>query len=225
MLRVALATRVLLGCFVLGLSGATLQSLQEETLTMSERENKFLDWLVTKEFPKHDLKIKYFPTVGTNALHRGLTSTVDKKRGKVLDMLTTVVGEKVVLALHTLYESFQPDSEWKAYLDIMPPLNEMNNVLFWSEQDIALLQCPQEWQCPLIARARKQKNKVAKLFSELQPVMNEFFKPNQFTYDNFAWAYAISLSRSFTLNITEKPYWQSLSRGAPMIALISSALA
>ena len=227
MLRVALATRVLLGCFVLGLSGATLQSLQEETLTMSERENKFLDWLVTKEFPKHDLKIKYFPTVGTNALHRGLTSTVDKKRGdvllripssmfmsklsasrskigKVLDMLAAVVGEKVVLALHTLYESFQPDSEWKAYLDIMPPLNEMNNVLFWSEQDIALLQCPQEWQCPLIARARKQKNKVAKLFSELQPVMNEFFKPNQFTYDNFAWAYAISLSRSFALNITEK---------------------
>ena len=96
------------------------------------------------------------------------------KIGKVLDMLAAVVGEKVVLALHTLYESFQPDSEWKAYLDIMPPLNEMNNVLFWSEQDIALLQCPQEWQCPLIARARKQKNKVAKLFSELQPVMNNF---------------------------------------------------
>ena len=47
---------------------------------MSERENKFLDWLVTKEFPKHDLKIKYFPTVGTNALHRGLTSLSTRKR-------------------------------------------------------------------------------------------------------------------------------------------------
>ena len=60
------------------------QALQGELATMSERENKFLDWLVTKEFPKHDLKIKYFPTVGTNALHRGLTSTVDKRRGDVL---------------------------------------------------------------------------------------------------------------------------------------------
>ena len=35
-------------------------------------------------------------------------------------------------------------------------------------------------------------------------MMHEFFEANQFTYENFAWAYAISLSRSFALNITEK---------------------
>ena len=86
------------------------------------------------------------------------------KIGKVLDMLTTVVGEKVVLALHTLYESFQPDSEWKAYLNIMPPLNEMNNMLFWSEEDIALLQCPQEWQCPLIAERASRRTRLSNYF-------------------------------------------------------------
>ena len=203
------------------------ENKQTTTSDLSESEVKFLKWLDSKDIPKHDLEIKYFPTIGTKVLHRGLTSKVDKKRGdlllqipsslfmsklsasrskigKVLDMLSDVVGEKVVLALHTLYEKYQPNSEWREYLDIMPKMNELDHMLFWSEQDIALLQCPEEWQCPIIARVRKQRKKVGKLYTELQPVMHEFFEANQFTYENFAWAYAISLSRSFALNITER---------------------
>ena len=119
------------------------ENKQTATSDLSESEVKFLKWLDSKDIPKHDLGIKYFPTIGTKVLHRGLTSKVDKKRGdlllqipsslfmsklsasrskigKVLDMLSDVVGEKVVLALHTLYEKYQPNSEWREYLDIMP---------------------------------------------------------------------------------------------------------
>ena len=206
--------------------GKESKSTAQNPLSLGEAEEKFISWLEKKEFRPEGVEIAYFPgKLPGEGPHRGLKATKDfargdllftvsnkffmshlsamkSKIGSVLGMLKPVVGEKIVLALHLLYERFQPDSEWAEYIGVMPAKENLGHVLFWEPADLGLLQCPHEDQCPIIARARKQRKKIEKVYAELTPVMRDFFGKGQFTYENFAWAYATTLSRSFALNVT-----------------------
>ena len=226
-----------IACLLFLLAQPTLSATLEEDVgvpPLSASDTKLLEWLHKNSFHPEGLELAYFPPLnpGDAGYHRGLKATKDFKRGdlmlkipkrffmsylsgiqskigKVLGLLKDAVGEKVVLALHFLYERVHNGGDdgadsWGPYVNIAPDQTDLGHLLFWSEADLGLLQCPEEWQCPVLERVRKQRKKVNTLYTQLRPVMTEFFPKGEFTYDNFAWAYATTLSRAFSLNITER---------------------
>lgn len=191
-----------------------------------------LDWLhTTHQLPSMDqnVTIATFPIEGDpmNSTRRGLKSNVNVTRGdalltiprrlmmsratafaseigEVIHALDEILNDKWILSIHLLYEWFSKSSLFQPYLDTIPAPNreKTTNVLFWTEQDLNLLQCNSDLQCQVADRIRKEQKLTTTMYNEIQPLLTSFFPKDTFTYSNFAWAYGTVKARCFTINVT-----------------------
>ena len=125
--------------------------------------------------------------------------------GEVIRALEGTVSDKWLLTLHLMHEYFDPESEWRPYLDTIPgPNDELSTyALSWTDEDFAELQCSPDVECPVLSRASEDKANAKMVFEELAPLMAPYSQSQQFTWERFAWAYSTVKARCFTINVTQ----------------------
>ena len=190
--------------------------------TLPKRYTDLETWVQTLGINTHSLSIGEFETVNADRIY-GLRATEDVKMGDtilsvptsaiitrdvigkspigaIIKKLDTTLPDKVVLALYVLASSNDESSPWKTLFDVFP--RNFMNLLHFSESNLAELQCPKN-QCPVINRVKKVRLELWKVFKSLKPLMKEVYSDSVFDWDNFIWAYAITESRAFGLNVTQ----------------------
>eukprot|EP01119_Soliformovum_irregulare_P006932 TRINITY_DN19342_c0_g1_i1.p1 TRINITY_DN19342_c0_g1~~TRINITY_DN19342_c0_g1_i1.p1 ORF type:complete len:453 (-),score=115.86 TRINITY_DN19342_c0_g1_i1:84-1442(-) len=103
-----------------------------------------------------------------------------------------------ILTLYILHEKIvNPNSEWKAWLDVLPEASEMNNILFWKNSDIKKLE-----GSPLHKRALDRKAEVKLRYDFMKSTVfrpyAQMWDPEP-TEDQYKWAVSIVRSRNLSI--------------------------
>mgnify|MGYP000907677411 CR=1 FL=1 len=226
-------TTILLSALIVLHSHATTTAAVTTTTTPEDKMIQWMNEIQHEEISTpidQNLQVSMFAIEGdpTNGTRRGVQTKVELHRGdtvlsiprkffmsrataqrsdigEVIRALEDVLTDKWLLTIHLMYEWFNPMSTWRSYLDTIPPPNpsETTDVLFWTEEDLALLQCSHKHQCHVVERIRNIQKATKTMFREIEPLMKSYFPSGTFTYDTFAWAYGTVRARCFTINVTQ----------------------
>ncbi|PWA94971.1 SET domain-containing protein [Artemisia annua] len=124
-----------------------------------------------------------------------LELTQDNLPPKVSSLLGKDVGNKAKLALVILlHQKLGQASEWAPYISCLPPVEEMHNTIFWSDEELEMIK-PSSY---LYNETLKHKDQVEKKFSSIQHVLDNF--PEYFehvTLHKFKHAHALVESRAW----------------------------
>jgi len=133
-----------------------------------------------------------------------LCLTVDKARDALgSDVIPPGMNEYLAIATHLIYERnvVGEKSFWKPYLDVLPPVEEVNPTFTWSDEDLAFLD-----GSPVIAATRSLQAKLKREYDALiggdRGLIARFpskFPAEAFTYENWVWAFTMLFSRAIRL--------------------------
>lgn len=119
------------------------------------------------------------------------------------DALPDGINEYLAIACHLIHEKFVlgDKSTWKAYMDILPTVDEVNPTFTWSDEDLNFLQ-----GSPVIAATKSLQIKLQKEYDALlggeDGLISKFpdrFPAEHFTYENWVWAFTMLFSRAIRL--------------------------
>jgi len=128
-------------------------------------------------------------------------SAARKALGK--DALPSEINEYLAIACHLIREKYvmKEQSEWKAYIGILPEVNEVNPTFTWSDEDLSFLQ-----GSPVIAATKSLQMKLRREYDALLGGENgliarfpERFPASAFTFENWIWAFTMLFSRAIRL--------------------------
>jgi len=120
------------------------------------------------------------------------------------DALPEGTNEYLAIACHLIYEKFvmAERSFWKAYLDVLPEVNEVNPTFTWKDEDLNFLA-----GSPVIAATKSLQMKLRREYDALlgdseTGLIAKFpdrFPAEHFTYENWEWAFTMLFSRAIRL--------------------------
>eukprot|EP00741_Cyanophora_paradoxa_P013494 tig00020693_g13030.t1 len=160
-----------------------------------------LDGLRLVDFPGFGVglqttrKIEKGDRIGTVPLRLLMTNRTARtsRLGRLLEGApAAAVDDASVMALHVLCEDADPSSFWRAYLDTLP--KTFTTPLFFSEEEIDLLQCPRA-----MPSARKQQRRLKAAYESCRPLLEDSFPPSHRTFEKFRWAWSVLFTRAYWL--------------------------
>ena len=106
--------------------------------------------------------------------------------------------EEVALAIFLIFEFYNEQSSWRAYLDMLPM--EFDTALYFTEEEVAMVAGTTIGQ-----EIQTLQEKVHHVFDMVVPVLIQsyptLFHPKIFTLENFIWAQSVIESRGIRLNL------------------------
>ena len=127
--------------------------------------------------------------------------SAQKALGK--DALPDGINEYLAVACQLIHERYVLGSKsfYKAYLDVLPEVEEVNPTFTWSEEDLDFLQ-----GSPVIAASKSLQMKLQREFDALlggdDGLITKYparFPAEHFTYENWVWAFTMLFSRAIRL--------------------------
>jgi histone-lysine N-methyltransferase SETD3 len=128
-------------------------------------------------------------------------SAARKALGK--DAITSGMNEYLAIACLLIHEKFVMESKslFKAYMDILPNVDEVNPTFMWNDADLAFLE-----GSPVVAATQSLQMKLRREYDALlngdQGLILRFpdrFPSVYFTYENWLWAFVNLFSRAIRL--------------------------
>jgi histone-lysine N-methyltransferase SETD3 len=119
------------------------------------------------------------------------------------DVLPSDINEYLAMACQLIHERFVmgEKSFYKAYIDILPEVGEVNPTFTWSDEDLAFLQ-----GSPVIAATKSLQMKLRSEYDSLlggkDGLMAKFpdkFPKEAFTFEHWEWAFTMLFSRAIRL--------------------------
>eukprot|EP00939_MAST-03C_sp_MAST-3C-sp1_P004615 g4615.t1 len=133
----------------------------------------------------------------------------------VLNRLRDALPKRIVIALKLLYLLATDDPFWKPFLDFVAgdAKNSIvrgtyeaketdTSLLFYTEEELAELQCPSFQSCPVLEKLRRTKIELSTVWKTIEEPLRPHFPDGALTYNNFLWSYATVSSRAFSINVT-----------------------
>jgi len=124
------------------------------------------------------------------------------------NILSPMINEYLAIACQLIYENFVlgDKSSMKAYLDVLPLVNEVNPTFTWSEADLDTLK-----GSPVIAATQSMQMKLQREYDDLLGAEGklcdqhpEYFPREIFTFENWQWAFTMLFSRAIRLRNLKK---------------------
>lgn len=119
------------------------------------------------------------------------------------DALHEDINEYLAIACQLIHERYvlNKKSFYKAYMDVLPGVDEVNPTFTWSDADLAFLE-----GSPVIAATKSLQMKLEREFDALlggeDGLMAKYpkrFPVEHFTYENWVWAFTMLFSRAIRL--------------------------
>lgn len=119
------------------------------------------------------------------------------------DVFSSDVNEYLVLACQLIHEKFVmgDESYWKAYIDVLPEVGEVNPTFSWSDEDLSFLD-----GSPVTAATRSLQMKLQREYDALlageMGLCTKYpdrFPRDKYTYENWTWAFTMLFSRAIRL--------------------------
>jgi histone-lysine N-methyltransferase SETD3 len=119
------------------------------------------------------------------------------------DVLPSDINEYLAMACQLIHERFVmgEKSFYKAYIDVLPEVGEVNPTFTWSDEDLAFLQ-----GSPVIAATKSLQMKLRREYDSLlggeDGLMAKFpdkFPKEAFTFEHWEWAFTMLFSRAIRL--------------------------
>lgn len=130
--------------------------------------------------------------------------TIDTARTTFGDkIITNGMNEYLAIATLLIYELYVKgdDSFWKSYLDVLPPIEEVNPTFTWSQEDLSFL-----GGSPVVAATISLQNKLKREFEALLDgpgaLCDQYptlFPREHFTLEHWEWAFTMLFSRAIRL--------------------------
>lgn len=128
-----------------------------------------------------------------------------KSARKVLgkDILSPDINEYLAIACQLIHEQFVlgDKSFFKAYMDVLPLVDEVNPTFTWSDDDLAFLN-----GSPVIAATKSMQMKLRREYDALLggngglcDLYPQTFPREHFTFENWEWAFTMLFSRAIRL--------------------------
>lgn len=175
---------------------------------------KFQNWIDSKLTSS---KIQLGNDLGKGA--RGVVASEDINAGDTImeipfDLLMTLntasestIGQifqerqmspTMILALHLLHESYNPESAWKEWFDVIPRTFE--TPIFWSPEDLAELT-----GATILSVTQRRQETLKEDFAAIKTYLQEShptaFTAEQLTLETFTWAISTVWSRSLIFSV------------------------
>lgn len=124
------------------------------------------------------------------------------------DALPSSINEYLAIACQLIHENFVlgESSFYKAYMDVLPDVDEVNPTFTWSDEDLDTLK-----GSPVIAATQSMQMKLKREFQDLLAdegkLCDQFpdtFPREHFTYENWVWAFTMLFSRAIRLRNLKK---------------------
>ena len=119
------------------------------------------------------------------------------------DILPPAINEYLAIACQLIHEKYVigEKSHYKAYMDVLPEVNEVNPTFTWSDDDLSFLD-----GSPVIAATQSMQMKLRSEFDallggkgQLIDQYPDVFPREHFTYDAWEWAFTNLFSRAIRL--------------------------
>lgn len=119
------------------------------------------------------------------------------------DVITDGMNEYLALAALLVHERYArgDGGPWRAYLGVLPEVDEVNPTFTWSDEDLAFLD-----GSPVVAATLSLRNKLEREFEALfegdDGLLARFpdrFSSDHFTLENWTWAFTMLFSRAIRL--------------------------
>ena len=89
--------------------------------------------------------------------------------------------------LFGLYTYLAPESFYAPYIAMLPSEEELGHLMFYTNEELALLQCYDQQRCPMLERVNKQKDNIRGMYSRLANVFDGVFPKGAYTHRRFMW--------------------------------------
>eukprot|EP00940_MAST-03C_sp_MAST-3C-sp2_P002770 g2770.t1 len=135
--------------------------------------------------------------------------------GELLSKLRETLPKRVIISLKLLYLLGTKDPFWSPFLEFVAgtakksiqdgtfePTSSDTSLLFFSEENLAELQCPSFSSCPILEKLRRVKAELAAVWEAIKDSLEPHFPKQMLTYNNFLWSYVTVSSRAFSINVT-----------------------
>lgn len=129
------------------------------------------------------MKVPYSAQITTDKMHPELEPLLADNVGDISRVAVVLLAEKNLGQL----------SEWAPYINCLPHINEMHNTIFWSTEELDMLQ-----QSPVYQETTSQKTFIKEEFSAVKLALEHF--PQMFgdlKLEDFMLAYAWIISRAW----------------------------
>eukprot|EP01082_Thalassiosira_pseudonana_P001550 g629.t1 g629 contig10:421610-422987(+) len=119
------------------------------------------------------------------------------------DALQDGINEYLAIACQLIHEKYVlgDESEWDAYMGVLPEVEEVNPTFTWKDEDLAFLD-----GSPVVAATRSLQMKLRREYDALlggqDGLIAKFpdrFPAEHFTYENWVWAFTMLFSRAIRL--------------------------
>lgn len=119
------------------------------------------------------------------------------------DVLDEGINEYLAIACQLIHERYVlgENSSFKAYMDVLPEVEEVNPTFTWPDEDLAFLE-----GSPVIAATKSLQMKLQREYDTLLgdeggliAKYPDRFPVEHFTYENWAWAFTMLFSRAIRL--------------------------
>jgi len=119
------------------------------------------------------------------------------------DALPAEINEYLAIACQLIHEKYLmgDKSDWKAYVGVLPEIDEVNPTFTWSDEDLKFLE-----GSPVIAATRSLQMKLAREYEALLggptgliAKFPERFPAEVFSRENWTWAFTMLFSRAIRL--------------------------
>lgn len=129
------------------------------------------------------MKVPYSAQITTDKMHPELEPLLADNVGDISRVAVVLLAEKNLGQL----------SEWAPYINCLPHINEMHSTIFWSTEELDMLQ-----QSPIYQETTSQKTFIKEEFSAVKSALEHF--PQMFgdlKLEDFMLAYAWIISRAW----------------------------
>jgi hypothetical protein len=119
------------------------------------------------------------------------------------DALDKDINEYLAIACQLIHERYVlgDESSWKAYLDVLPEVDEVNLTFTWSDEDLSFLEGSPVVPATrsLQAKLRREYEALLSLKGALCDKFPDRFPRDKFTFEAWEWAFTMLFSRAIRL--------------------------
>lgn len=136
------------------------------------------------------------------------TSSLAQISPQIREKLVTAVGhwEGLVLSILYEYKVLRERSRWWPYFEVFPDINEMNNLMYWSNDEIQFLK-----PSPVLTRIGRDSAKV--MYQQILNLIEEFQlqELNAVTWEEFVYVASVIMAYSFDMECNDFKDLESFS--------------
>jgi len=124
------------------------------------------------------------------------------------DAIPAETNEYLAIACHLIREKFllKEKSQWRAYIDVLPEVDEVSPTFAWSDEDLSFLE-----GSPVVAASKSLQMKLEREYQDLlegddglKARFPDRFPDDVYTYENWIWAFTMLFSRAIRLRSLQR---------------------